>query len=67
MLSRRTIDTLIDLAENKLTDIIPFDRDDMREIKLLRTCVDELRAIQSMPTDGAGRRSNRARAAVAAH
>lgn len=67
MLSRRTIDTLIDLAENKLTDIIPFDRDDMREIKLLRTCVDELRAIQAVPTDGASRRASRARATVAAH
>lgn len=65
MLSRRTIDTLIDLAENKLTDIIPFDRDDMREIKLLRTCVDELRAIQAMPAEG--RRANRARAQVTAH
>ena len=44
MLSQRSIETLIDLAENKLSQIIPFDRDDVREIKVLQSCVDELKA-----------------------
>jgi hypothetical protein len=44
MLSQRSIETLIDLAENKLSQIIPFDREDMKEIKLLQSCVDELKA-----------------------
>lgn len=47
MLSDRSIDTLIDLVDNKLTDIVPFDRDDVREIKSLKACVDELKALQS--------------------
>ncbi len=55
MLSQRSIETLIDLAENKLSQIIPFDRDDMREIKVLQSCVDELKA-GSTATRG-GRRS----------
>ena len=44
MLSKRSIETLIDLAENKLSQIIPFDRDDVREVKVLQACVDELKA-----------------------
>jgi hypothetical protein len=48
MLSQRSIETLIDLAENKLSQIIPFDRDDVREIKVLQSCVDELKG------DGSG-------------
>ena len=31
MLSQRSIETLIDLAENKLSQIIPFDRDYLLE------------------------------------
>jgi hypothetical protein len=49
MLSKRSIDLLLDLAENKLSDIVPFDREDMREIKILQTCVNELRALRGMP------------------
>ncbi len=55
MLSQRSIETLIDLAENKLSQIIPFDRDDVREIKVLQSCVDELKA------DGAGTGGSAAR------
>ncbi|MDA0231060.1 MAG: hypothetical protein O3B21_12845 [Proteobacteria bacterium] len=56
MLTRRSIETLIDLAENKLSQIIPFDRDDVREIKLLQSCVDELKsgACASVSVDGRG-------------
>jgi hypothetical protein len=32
MLSKRSIEVLLDLAENKLSDIVPFDREDMREM-----------------------------------
>lgn len=48
MLSRRSLETLIDLVENKLTDIVPFDRDDMKEIKALKSCADELKAIRGL-------------------
>ena len=49
MLSKRSIELLMDLAENKLSDIVPFDRDDVREIKTLQACVNELRALRGMP------------------
>lgn len=45
-LTRREIDTLIDLAENKLTSICAFDREDLREIKELETCIRELAAMR---------------------
>ncbi len=48
MLSRRSLETLIDLVENKLTDIVPFDRDDMKEIKALKSCADELKGIRDL-------------------
>ena len=57
MLSRRSIETLIDLTENKLSQIIPFDRDDAREIKILQSCLDELKAGAGSP-DSAGGRGN---------
>lgn len=59
MLSSRTIDTLIDLAENKLTDIVPFDRDDVREIKSLQACVDELRTLRQGAEASAPKRRGR--------
>jgi hypothetical protein len=49
MLSKRSIELLLDLAENKLSDIVPFDRDDLREIKTLQGCVNELRALRGLP------------------
>jgi len=70
MLSNRSIDTLIDLVDNKLTDIVPFDRDDVREIKSLKACVDELKALQNGGTMPLPKRRGRGRppkdAAVAA-
>ncbi len=57
MLSQRSIETLIDLAENKLSQIIPFDRDDAKEIKILQSCVDELKA--GAPATVNGRRAQR--------
>lgn len=49
MLSKRSIEVLLDLAENKLSDIVPFDREDVREIKSLQSCVNELRALRGLP------------------
>ncbi|HLB07166.1 MAG TPA: hypothetical protein VJN41_05710, partial [Alphaproteobacteria bacterium] len=45
-LTRRAIDMLIDLAENKLTSICSFDRDDAREIKELESCIRELSSMR---------------------
>jgi len=67
MLSQRSIETLIDLAENKLSQIIPFDRDDMRETKLLQSCVDELKADVGASVRVAGRRTARIRTQSATH
>jgi hypothetical protein len=59
-LTTRTIDTLLDLAENKLSDIVPFDREDMREVRALQSCVDELKALKTgAKTSGAPRRGRR--------
>lgn len=49
MISKRSFEVLLDLAENKSSDIVPFDRDDMREIKMLHACVNELRALRGLP------------------
>ena len=59
MLSQRSIETLIDLAENKLSQIIPFDRDDMKEIKVLQSCVDELKSGTGTSVAVDGRRTAR--------
>ncbi|MEE9300312.1 MAG: hypothetical protein V3V17_04215 [Alphaproteobacteria bacterium] len=55
-LSKRAIETLIDLAENKLTSICSFDREDMREIKALKTCLDELAAMREAFKKGDGQK-----------
>ena len=67
MLSQRSIETLIDLAENKLSQIILFDRDDIREIKILRSCVDELRAGAGASVTVDGRRAARPENQAATH
>ena len=41
-LSRRSIATLLDLVEIKLGCIEVMDREDQRELKMLRACRDEL-------------------------
>lgn len=43
-MSRRCIDTLIDLVEIKLSCLEITDREDMRERELLMRCVQELQA-----------------------
>ena len=66
-LSQRSIETLIDLAENKLSQIIPFDRDDIREFKILRSCVDELKAGAGASVTVNGRRTARLEKQATAH
>jgi len=46
-LSPRAIQTLIDLAENKMSDMVVFDRDDRKEIAVLKQCVQELHQMRS--------------------
>jgi len=59
-LTNRSIETLLDLAENKLSDIVPFDREDVREIRALQSCVDELKALKSgVKASGSPRRGRR--------
>jgi hypothetical protein len=41
-LSRRSLETLIDLVENKLSCVEIFDRDDQREVVNLEHCLKEL-------------------------
>lgn len=44
-LSRRVIETLIDLVENKLSCIEVHDREDSREVAWLERCGAELRGL----------------------
>ena len=46
-LSKQSIERLIDLAENKLSCICPIDRDDIKEISELESCIKELSTLQS--------------------
>ena len=66
-LSQRSIETLIDLAENNLSQAIPIDRDDIREIKLLQSCVDELKSGAGVSVRGNGRRTARSENQAATH
>ena len=42
MLSKQSLDILIDLVEIKLSAILIQDKDDMREVKRLKNCRNEL-------------------------
>ena len=44
-LSRRSLETLIDLVENKLSCVEIFDRDDQREVVNLEHCLKELKGL----------------------
>lgn len=46
-LSKQSIERLIDLAENKLSCICPLDRDDLKEISELESCIRELSVLQT--------------------
>jgi hypothetical protein len=47
VLSRPTVETLIDLVEIKLGCIEIYDRDDARELKALEACRDELMVLRA--------------------
>jgi hypothetical protein len=48
MLSRQSLDILIDLVEIKLSTIMVQDKDDIREVKRLKHCRNELIASRKM-------------------
>ena len=45
MMSKRSLETLIDLVEIKLSCLEVYDRDDARELANLQHCLDELLAL----------------------
>lgn len=45
-LKPRDLDTLIDLVENKLSDILVWDGDDRKEVKSLKRCLEGLYAVK---------------------
>lgn len=47
-LSKRCVETLLDLVDNKLTAMQVFDREDAREVTILETCKRELQALKAM-------------------
>jgi hypothetical protein len=46
-LSKRTLETLIDLVENKLSSMEVWDRGDRRELNQLQQCLRELTAVSN--------------------
>ena len=50
-LSERSLETLIDLIENKLSCLEVYDRDDARELANLEHCMKELRALAGLEED----------------
>ena len=46
-LSRRSVETLLDLVENKLSCLHVLDREDARELAILETARRELAAVSS--------------------
>lgn len=53
-LSKRVIETLLDLVEIKLSCIEVHDREDSRELEWLERCRNELRDLLQSGTAGAG-------------
>ena len=45
-LTVRELDLLIDMAENRLSDMLVVDREDVREQKALKSCVDKLQGLR---------------------
>ena len=70
-LSSRHVDALIDILENKLSDMLVWDSEDRREIVILKGCLDELQEIKAttgdiVAFDQSGKRSRRGRARASA-
>ena len=56
-LSLRHMDALIDILENKLSDMLIWDGEDRKEIAILTSCLEELNAMKDgdvnvLPFDG---------------
>ncbi len=69
-LSSRHVDALIDILENKLSDMLVWDGEDRREVVALKGCLDELQEMKAttgdiVAFDGSGKPSRRARAPAA--
>ena len=63
-LSSRHVDALIDILENKLSDMLVWDGEDRREIVTLKGCLDELQTMKTglgelVAFDAAGKRMRR--------
>ena len=71
-ITRRTLETLIDLVEIKLSCLEVYDRDDARELANLENCLNELNLLAGRQAEGsqpvvkfAARARGRPRAATA--
>ena len=62
-ISKRTVETLLDLIEVKLSYMQVSDREDQREMAQLESCRRELRGLMTMVPAGKGRRASTAAAA----
>ena len=51
ILSQDAVQTLVDLIENKLSVLQIGDRDDVREMVVLRRCLSELRGLDGLDTE----------------
>ncbi len=49
-LTKASVETLIDLVENKLSCMEVWDRDDRREANKLQSCLEELQGIDKKPS-----------------
>jgi hypothetical protein len=49
MLSRQSLEILIDLVEIKLSTIMIMDKEDVREVKRLKNCKNELIRLIKVP------------------
>ena len=52
-LSKRVVETLLDLVEIKLSCIEVYDREDSRELAMLERCRDELQQLRAKTNGGA--------------
>ena len=62
-ISKRTVETLLDLVEVKLSYMQVSDREDQREMAQLESCRRELRGLMTMVPAAKGRRAATAAAA----
>ena len=50
-LSPRHMDALIDILENKISDMLVWDGEDRKEVALLTVCLKELTAMRASASD----------------